>query len=38
VFLAPVMMVDGDYYGKLTPKKAVDALKKYSAGAEKEEA
>jgi len=37
-FLAPVMMVDGDYYGKLTPKKAVDALKKYSAGAEKEEA
>jgi NADH:ubiquinone oxidoreductase subunit E len=37
-FLAPVMMVDGDYYGKLTPKKAVDAMKKYSAGAEKEEA
>ena len=37
-FLAPVMMVDGDYYGKLTPKRAVDALKKYSPKAEKEEA
>jgi len=30
-FLAPVMMIDEDYYGKLTPKKAVDAVKKYSA-------
>jgi len=28
-FLAPVVMVDNDYYGKLTPKRAVDALKKY---------
>ena len=28
-FLAPVFMVDEDYYGKLTPKRAVDALKKY---------
>jgi NADH:ubiquinone oxidoreductase subunit E len=28
-FLAPVIMVDEDYYGKLTPKRAVDALKKY---------
>jgi NADH:ubiquinone oxidoreductase subunit E len=30
-FLAPVIMVDEDYYGKLTPKRAVDALKKYGA-------
>jgi len=29
-FLAPVVMVDEDYYGKLTPKRAVDALKKYA--------
>jgi NADH:ubiquinone oxidoreductase subunit E len=29
-FLAPVVMVDDDYYGKLTPKRAVDALKKYT--------
>lgn len=29
-FLAPVIMVDEDYYGKLTPKKAADVLKKYS--------
>jgi NADH:ubiquinone oxidoreductase subunit E len=28
-FLAPVAMVDEDYYGKLTPKRAVDAIKKY---------
>jgi NADH-quinone oxidoreductase subunit E len=28
-FLAPVIMVDKDYYGKLSPKRAVDALKKY---------
>lgn len=28
-FLAPVMMIDEDYYGKLTPKKGVDVLKKY---------
>ena len=37
-FLAPVMMVDEDYYGKLTPKRAVDALKKYSPNGKKEEA
>jgi NADH:ubiquinone oxidoreductase subunit E len=37
-FLAPVIMIDEDYYGKLTPKRAVDALKKYSRRAEKEEA
>ena len=30
-FLAPVIMIDDDYYGKLTPKKAVDAVKKYYA-------
>ena len=29
-FLGPVIMIDKDYYGKLTPKRAVDALKKYS--------
>jgi NADH:ubiquinone oxidoreductase subunit E len=29
-FLAPVLMVDDDYYGKLTPKRAVDAVKKYT--------
>jgi NADH-quinone oxidoreductase subunit E len=29
-FLAPVIMIDQDYYGKLTPKRAVDVLKKYS--------
>jgi NADH-quinone oxidoreductase subunit E len=32
-FLAPVIMVDNDYYGKLTPKRAVDALKKYRTDA-----
>jgi NADH:ubiquinone oxidoreductase subunit E len=37
-FLAPVMMVDDDYYGKLSPKRAADALKKYSPGQETEEA
>jgi NADH:ubiquinone oxidoreductase subunit E len=37
-FLAPVVMVDDDYYGKLTPKRAVDALKKYRTGAKTEEA
>ena len=30
-FLAPVIMIDENYYGKLSPKKAVDAVKKYSA-------
>jgi len=37
-FLAPVLMVDNDYYGKLTPKRAVDALKKYRTKASMEEA
>ncbi len=36
-FLAPVVMVDADYYGKLTPKRAVDALKKYRTGSVAEE-
>jgi NADH:ubiquinone oxidoreductase subunit E len=37
-FLAPVVMVDNDYYGKLTPKRAVDAVRKYSAEGKTEEA
>jgi NADH:ubiquinone oxidoreductase subunit E len=37
-FLAPVIMVDEDYYGKLTPKRAVDALKKYASNPEGEKA
>ena len=37
-FLAPVIMIDKDYYGKLTPKRAVDALKKYTQKSKKEEA
>jgi NADH-quinone oxidoreductase subunit E len=37
-FLAPVIMIDHDYYGKLTPKRAVDALKKYALKSEREEA
>jgi len=37
-FLGPVIMIDEDYYGKLTPKRAADALKKYSLKAEKAEA
>jgi NADH:ubiquinone oxidoreductase subunit E len=37
-FLAPVIMIDKDYYGKLTPKRAVDALKKYSPDGKKEKA
>lgn len=36
-FLAPVIMIDKDYYGKLTPKRAADTLKKYSQKSEKEE-
>ena len=36
-FLAPVIMINEDYYGKLTPKKAMDALKKYFEKAAKEE-
>jgi len=37
-FLAPVMMIDEDYYGKLTPKKGVDVLKKYRPKAKGKEA
>jgi NADH:ubiquinone oxidoreductase subunit E len=37
-FLAPVIMIDEDYYGKLTPKRAVDALKKYAVQPPKKEA
>jgi NADH:ubiquinone oxidoreductase subunit E len=37
-FLGPVIMVDDDYYGKLTPKGAVDVLKKYSTKPEIKEA
>ena len=36
-FLAPVIMINEDYYGKLTPKKAMDAVKKYFEKATKEE-
>jgi NADH-quinone oxidoreductase subunit E len=36
-FLAPVIMINKDYYGKLTPKKAMDAVKKYFEKAAKEE-
>ena len=35
-FLGPVIMIDEDYYGKLTPKRAVDAVKKYSRKAGEE--
>ena len=37
-FLAPVMMIDEDYYGKLTPKKGVDVLKKYGPKSKEKEA
>jgi len=37
-FLGPVIMIDEDYYGKLTPKRSVDALKKYSQKPEREKA
>jgi NADH:ubiquinone oxidoreductase subunit E len=37
-FLAPVIMIDEDYFGKLTPKRAADALKKYSPNGKKDEA
>jgi NADH:ubiquinone oxidoreductase subunit E len=37
-FLGPVIMIDQDYYGKLTPKRAVDAVKKVAGNPEKEEA
>ncbi len=36
-FLAPVIMIDKDYYGKLTPKRAVETLKKYPQRSEKNE-
>ena len=36
-FLAPVIMINEDYYGKLTPKKAMDAVKKYYEKAAKKE-
>jgi len=29
-FLAPVIMIDEDYYGKLTPNRAINAVRKYS--------
>jgi NADH:ubiquinone oxidoreductase subunit E len=35
-FLAPVIMIDEDYYGKLTPKRAADTLRKYAPGGKKE--
>jgi NADH:ubiquinone oxidoreductase subunit E len=37
-FLAPVMMIDEDYFGKLTPNSAVKAVRKYSPKAKSEEA
>jgi NADH:ubiquinone oxidoreductase subunit E len=36
-FLAPVIMIDEDYYGKLTPKRAIDALSQYSPNGKKDE-
>lgn len=35
-FLAPVIMIDEDYYGKLTPKKTGDVMKRYSSREKKE--
>jgi NADH-quinone oxidoreductase subunit E len=37
-FLAPVVMIDEDYYGKLTPKRIEEILKKYKRKQPKEEA
>jgi NADH:ubiquinone oxidoreductase subunit E len=37
-FLAPVMMIGEDYYGKLTPNNAVKAVRKYSPKAKLKEA
>ncbi len=37
-FLAPVMMIGEDYYGKLTPNNAVKAVRKYAPKAKPEEA
>lgn len=37
-FLAPVMMIGEDYYGKLTPNTAVKAVRKYAPKATSEEA
>lgn len=36
-FLAPVVMIDEDYYGKLTPKRIEAILKKYNGKPPKEE-
>ena len=36
-FLAPVVMIDEDYYGKLTPKRIEEILKKYNRKPPKEE-
>jgi NADH-quinone oxidoreductase subunit E len=37
-FLAPVVMIDEDYYGKLTPKRIEEILKKYKEKQPAEEA
>ncbi len=37
-FLAPVIMINEDYYGKLTAKRVLGVLKKYSPDGGKEEA
>jgi NADH:ubiquinone oxidoreductase subunit E len=37
-FLGPVIMIGEDYYGKLTPSRAVKAVKKYSPKAKSKEA
>jgi NADH:ubiquinone oxidoreductase subunit E len=37
-FLGPVIMIGEDYYGKLTPGRAVKAVKKYSPKAKSKEA
>lgn len=37
-FLAPVIMINADYYGKLTAKRVLGVLKKYSQDGGKEEA
>jgi NADH:ubiquinone oxidoreductase subunit E len=36
-FLAPVIMIDRDYFGKLTPKRVPGVLKKYPPDQEKKE-
>lgn len=37
-FLAPVIMINEDYYGKLTPKRVLEILKKYARDGGKEKA